>query len=45
MDLSDRLMVLCGSQISGIVDPRQCTKEEIGLMMTRVGEEKAGEHA
>jgi len=45
MDLSDRLMVLCGGQISGIVDPRQCTKEEIGLMMTRVGNGKTGESA
>ena len=45
MDLSDRLMVLCGGQISGIVDPRQCTKEEIGLMMTRVCSGKAGESA
>ena len=42
MDLSDRVMVLCGGQVSGIVDPRRCTKEEIGLMMTRVGQEKAG---
>ncbi len=45
MDLSDRVMVLCGGQVSGIVDPRKCTKEEIGLMMTRVGREKAGETA
>jgi ABC-type uncharacterized transport system ATPase subunit len=45
MDLCDRVLVLCGGQISGIVDPRTCTKEEIGLMMTRVGREKAGETA
>ena len=45
MDLSDRILVLCGGQVSGIVDPRTCTKEEIGLMMTRVGQEKAGETA
>jgi general nucleoside transport system ATP-binding protein len=45
MDLSDRLMVLCGGQVSGIVDPSLCTKEEIGLMMTRVGQRKAGETA
>jgi len=42
MDLSDRILVLCGGQVSGIVDPRECTKEDIGLMMTRVGQEKAG---
>ncbi len=40
MDLCDRVLVLCGGQVSGVVDPRTCTKEDIGLMMTRVGEEK-----
>ena len=45
MDLSDRILVLCGGQVSGIVDPRHTTKEEIGLMMTHVGQEKAGESA
>jgi simple sugar transport system ATP-binding protein len=45
MDLCDRVLVLCGGQVSGVVDPRRCTKEEIGLMMTRVGAEKAGEGA
>ncbi len=45
MDLCDRVLVLCGGHVSGIVDPRQCTKEEIGLMMTRVGTEKDGEGA
>ena len=33
MEISDRLMVLCGGKVSGIVDPRETTKEEIGLMM------------
>ena len=45
MDLCVRVLVLCGGQVSGVVDPRQCTKEDIGLMMTRVGKEKAGETA
>lgn len=36
MELSDRLMVLCGGRVSGIVDPRTKTKEEIGLMMIQV---------
>lgn len=45
MDLCDRVLVLCGGQVSGVVDPRTCTKEEIGLMMTRVGRGKAGEGA
>ena len=28
-------MVMCGGKVSGIVDPRKVTKEEIGLMMIR----------
>ncbi|MCR5162186.1 MAG: ABC transporter ATP-binding protein, partial [Lachnospiraceae bacterium] len=42
LELSDRIMVLCGGRISGIVDARETTKEEIGLMMTgRGGSENA----
>ncbi len=33
IDLCDRIMVLCGGRVSGIVDARHITKEEIGLMM------------
>ncbi|SDB27656.1 ABC transporter ATP-binding protein [Eubacterium oxidoreducens] len=33
MDLCDRIMVLCDGKISGIVDARKTTKEEIGLLM------------
>ena len=42
MQLSDRIMVMCGGKISGIVDPREVTKEEIGLMMihTEAAKEK-----
>jgi simple sugar transport system ATP-binding protein len=36
MEISDRLLVLCGGRISGIVDPRAVTKEEVGLMMVHV---------
>ena len=34
LELSDRIMVLCHGEIKGIVDARETTKEEIGLMMT-----------
>ena len=34
--LSDRIMVLCGGRVSGIVDGRTATKEQIGLMMTNM---------
>ena len=37
LELCDRILVLCGGKVSGIVDARTTTKEEIGLMMTRVG--------
>ncbi len=39
MELCDRIIVLCGGQVSGIVDPRVTTKEEIGLMMVSVNSE------
>ena len=37
LELCDRILVLCGGKVSGIVDGRSVTKEEIGLMMTKVG--------
>ena len=37
MELSDRILVLCGGKVSGIVDGRNADKQELGLMMTRVG--------
>ena len=39
LELCDRILVLCGGRVSGIVDGRKATKEEIGLMMTHVGQE------
>ena len=32
--LSDRILVLCGGKVSGIVDASSVTKEELGIMMT-----------
>ena len=40
LELSDRIMVLCHGQITGIVDAKKTTKEEIGLMMTGRSVEK-----
>ena len=46
MQLCDRIMVLCGGQVSGIVDARSTTKDELGLLMIHVekfdDEEAAG---
>ncbi len=36
LELCDRILVLCGGKISGIVDARTTTKEEVGLLMTRL---------
>ena len=37
LELCDRILVLCGGQVSGVVDARTATKEQIGLLMTRLG--------
>ncbi len=34
LELCDRIIVMCHGRISGVVDGRNATKEEIGLMMT-----------
>ena len=34
LELCDRIMVLCGGRVTGIVDPKEVTKEQVGLMMT-----------
>ena len=39
--LCDRITVLCGGRVSGVVDGRTATKEGIGLLMTK--HEKGGE--
>lgn len=40
LELCDRIAVLCAGQITGIVDARSVTKEEIGVLMTK--HEKGG---
>ena len=37
MEMSDRIMVLCGGEVSGILDARKTDKNEVGMLMTRVG--------
>ena len=37
LELCDRILVLCGGKVSGIVDGKTATKNEVGLMMTRLG--------
>ena len=37
LELSDRILVLCGGEVSGVIDGRKADKNKVGLMMTRVG--------
>ena len=37
IELSDRILVLCGGKVSGIVDGRCTKKSEVGLLMTKLG--------
>ena len=38
LELSDRILVLCGGRVNGIVDARSATKEEVGALMTNLEE-------
>ncbi|WP_243208592.1 ABC transporter ATP-binding protein [Oscillibacter hominis] len=37
LELCDRILVLCGGQVSGIVDARTTDKLQVGTLMTHVG--------
>ena len=41
VELADRILVLCGGKVSGILDGRKTDKREIGLLMTRIGGEES----
>ncbi len=41
LELCDKILVLCGGKVSGIVDARKTTKEEVGLLMTKLGGKEA----
>ena len=43
VELCDRIMVLNGGRITGILDARKTTKEEIGLLMTKTEERAVNE--
>lgn len=40
LELCDRILVLCDGKVSGIVDGRKTNKNEVGLMMTKLGGEE-----
>ena len=37
LELADRILVLCGGKVSGVVPGRGATKRDVGLMMTKLG--------
>lgn len=37
--LSDRILVLCGGVVNGVLDGRSATKEQVGLLMTNLTDE------
>ena len=37
LELCDKILVLCDGKVSGIIDARKTTKEEVGMLMTRLG--------
>jgi len=39
LELCDRILVLCGGRVTGVMDGRSVTKEEIGLLMTKTEDE------
>ena len=39
LQLSDRILVLCDGQVSGIVDGKSADKNQVGMMMTKLGGE------
>jgi len=43
LELSDRILVLCGGKVSGILDARKTSKEEVGMLMTKLKDEGGSE--
>ncbi len=43
IDLCDRILVLCAGKLTGIVDGRTATKEQLGLLMTKLDSGKGEE--
>jgi len=45
LELCDRILVLCGGRVSGLLDGRTATKEQVGYLMTNVPEDEEAAHA
>ena len=44
LELCDRIMVLCHGRVTGIVDTKESTKEQLGLLMTDASEKRGENH-
>lgn len=44
LELCDKILVLCDGKVSGLVDARTTTKDQIGLMMTHIEEKEEKEN-
>ena len=43
LELADRILVLCGGKVSGIIPGRGAKKRDVGMMMTKLGGNNANE--
>ena len=43
LELCDRILVLCGGKVSGIIPGRGAKKRDVGMMMTKLGGDNANE--
>ena len=39
LELCDRILILCGGKVSGIVSGKGANKHDVGMMMTKLGGE------
>jgi simple sugar transport system ATP-binding protein len=37
LELCDRILVLCGGKVSGVLDGKTAEKRQVGLLMTQLG--------
>ena len=40
IELCDRILVLCGGKMNGILNARKTTKEQVGLLMTKLADKE-----
>ena len=43
LELADKILVLCGGKVSGLIPGRGAKKRDVGMMMTKLGGNSADE--